>query len=286
MTDVVIYVLGQRNGESLAWDNAHPRNARSNTTLVYFDYINEHRKIWNKWNGDLPPKVNADAETGISSVLDLYDFIKDAKFGSIIELHFFTHGYEGGPVLYNTFDDSTDPTRRDPNDKDPRIKDFSIDDVLGTGMSRLSFVTSFSRSALVKLWGCTYTEKHRQLIKRDFYDRNATSAQKQLIRSMIKNFIRDDSYQYSLAKALDLPVYAAPLGWGTNPFLPFGVYGPKANNQKPKTRKVWPPRVGDRWWCVSQFFFPDNGRKFYRDELGAHIDILDYVAYTSKMVLK
>jgi hypothetical protein len=283
MTDIVIYVLGRDNEVDLAWENAHPRDPRSDTALAYFDYISEKRKIWKSWNGDLPPKVAADSETPISSVLDLYDFIKDAPAFSVIELHFFTHGFEGGPVLYNTYDDSTDPAKRDPKDKDPRIKDFSIDDVLGPA-ERLRFVSSFARSALIKLWGCTHIEKHRQLIKRDFYNRKTTDEKKATIKTIIKNFIRDDTYQYSLAKALGLPVYAAPLGWGSNPYLPFGIYGSKANDKKPRTRKVWPPKVGDRWWCVSQFFYPDRGREFYRDELGATIDILDFVAYTIDMV--
>ncbi len=282
MSSVVIYVLGRDNPDDLAWNNAHPRGPRSDTALVYFDYIKEKRKIWKSWTGELPPKSAADSEVAISSVHDLYDFIKDAPVFSIIELHFFTHGYEGGPVLYNTYDDSTDPLQRDPKDKDPRIKDFVIDEVLGPA-SRLKFVSSFAPSALIKLWGCTHIEKHRQLIKRDFYNRKATEEEKKLIKKVIRNFIRDDTYQFSLASALGLPVYAAPLGWGTNPYLPFGVHGSKASGMKPKSRKVWPPKVGDRWWCTSQFFFPDRGREFYRDELGATIDILDYVAYTASI---
>lgn len=283
MTDVVIYVLGRENDDARVWENAHPRGPRSDTTLVYFDYVAEKRKSWLKWNGDQPPKVKPDEEQKISSVLDLYDFIKKAKAFTITELHFFTHGYEGGPVLYNTYDDSTDETKRDPTDKDPRIKDFSIDDVIG-GRSHSDFAGSFASNALIKLWGCTHLEQYRQLIKRDFYKRKATDQEKADIKTRLRNFIRDGTYQYQLAHALGQPVYAAPLGWGSNPYLPFGVYGAKANGMKPKSRKVWPPKVGDRWWCVSQHFYPDRGREFYRDELKATIDILDFVAYTDDIV--
>lgn len=283
MTDVVIYVRGQRTEVDNVWHNAHPRDKRSDTTLVLFDYVAEKRKTWLKWNGDLPPKVAEDAAVDIASVLDVYDFIKAAKRQSVIELHFFSHGWEGGPVLYDTDDHEPDPDKRDPKDKDPRIKDFFIDTVLG-GKERAKFAGAFSLNALVKLWGCNYPSvSYRHMMLTQFYGRKATEEQKKTFKEFYQKTIRDGTWQYRLTVALGLPIYAAPLGYGSNPYAPFGVFGKAAETAKKKWRGVFPPKVGDEWWCVSPYFRPDKGREFYERELGCKFDVLDYVAYTSAM---
>lgn len=284
MPNLAIYVLGRENHQDRVWQNAHPRDKRSDTSLVFFDYVAEKRKTWIKWNGDLPPKVAADEEKDIASVLDLYDYIKTAKRRAVTELQFFTHGWEGGPVLYNTFDQELDKTKRDPADKDPRIKDFSIKDVLG-GAERAKLAGAFSSSALVKLWGCNYPEdtNYRYMMLTQFYGRKATEDTKKAFKDLYRAFIRDSTYQYHLAVATGLPIFATPLGYGSNPFAPFGVYGAAASKAKKKWRGVYPPKVGDQWWCVSPWFRPDRGREFYERELGCAVDILDYVAYTPAM---
>jgi hypothetical protein len=284
MTDVVVYVLGERNKPERAWQNAHPRDKRTDTTLEFFDYVAEKRKTWFKWIGDLPPKGAPDNTVDIGSVLDLYDFIKAAKRQSVIELHFFTHGWEGGPTLYNTNDYELDQDKRDPDDKDPRIKDFSINDVLG-GTERAKFAGAFASSALVKLWGCNYPEEtnYRYMLLNEFYGRKATDDTKKAFKQRYQTFIRQSTYQYHLAVATGLPIYAAPLGYGSNPYAPFGYYGNAAKKAKKKWRGVYPPKRGDQWWCVSPFFRPDRGREFYERELGCRVDILDYVAYTPAM---
>ena len=77
-----------------------------------------------------------------------------------------------------------------------------------------------------------------------------------------------------------MPVYAAPLGWGTDPNLPVGIDGETAWNIKAKYYGIWPPRKGHKWWRVSPFFRPDRGYEFYRKVLGLRMDEVDYVAYT------
>jgi hypothetical protein len=91
-----------------------------------------------------------------------------------------------------------------------------------------------------------------------------------------------------LHQAIDIPVYAAPLGYGADPSLPVGIDGIKAkqlaDHKKVKYRGKWPPKKGDQWWRISAFFSPDRGRDFYNKVLGANLDILDYVAYTKALV--
>lgn len=279
----VIYVRGEGNALERVWQNAHPRRKRSGTTLHLFDYPDNAQRTWKRWDGKLPPAGGPDTETSIKSILDLYAFVKGRPSADIRELHFFTHGWEVGPVLHNTFEDASTPLNaRDPNDDDPRIKDFSIPAVLDGAEGR-KFATAFARTALIKLWGCTHREDFRQMIKRDFY-RAPSNADRQAITTRYKQFIRDGTYQFALHKVTGVPVYAAPLGWGSNPYLPFGIQGPAAAKVRAKYRGVFPPAKGDQWWRVSQFFRPDRGRDFYVGELAATLDVLDYVAYTSKLV--
>jgi hypothetical protein len=287
----VIYVRGGKTTdpapEEQVWQNAHPRGKRSNTKLTLFDYAEGKRKYWRNWNGDQPPSVAPDGTAGVSSVIDLYEYIKslgDSSPGTLTELHFFTHADEKGPILIDTYDNSADPNARDANDKDPRIKDFSIGTVLG-GPQATRFKKAFAPSSLVKLWGCTHLEQYRQMIRRDYYQSKKSSARK-AAKENYQRFIRDATYQYALHRAIGIPVYAAPLGWGTNPHLPFGIQGQEAIDKVPNARfrGKWPPSKGDRWWRVSPFFRPDKGYAFFQKVLGAKMDILDYVGYTEEVI--
>src|SRR3989442_9196778 len=128
--------------EEHVWHYAHPRIKRTNTTLTLFDYAESKYKQWSDWSGELPPfkngaKVAPTRDVSISSgtercasVLALYDYIKSlgqTAPGSIMELHFFTHGWHEGPILIDTDEDEAhqnNATQRDPKDKDTRLKDF------------------------------------------------------------------------------------------------------------------------------------------------------------------
>jgi hypothetical protein len=279
----VLYVRGYDNALDRVWQNAHPRGRRSRTTLHVFDYEDDEWREYRNWNGALPPRQPPDDVRPISGILDLYDFVKARPGGDVKELHFFTHGYEGGPLLHNNREAPATPLHlRDPADADPRIKDFSIATVLGGAEGR-KWRAAFSRTALIKLWGCTHREDFRQQIKREFFGSTDVAARAATKRTY-QDFIRDGTYQFALARLTGLTVYAAPLGWGTNPYLPFGVQGSAAATTRGVVRGVFPPRRGDQWWRVSEWFRPDRGHEFYTRELRARLDVLDYVAYTDAIV--
>jgi Lysine-specific metallo-endopeptidase len=283
----VIYVRGGYKSvpEEHPWQYAHPRIHNPNTILNLFDYELMKHKRWDNWNGSLPPDQLPSSESSIKSVLDLYKYIKSISSGSLEELHFFTHGYSGGPVLTNTRDLSGDLNKRDPNDKDPRIKDFNIPGILG-GKDGETFKNAFSPSALVKLWGCTFEQSYRDKVREYFKTKDKKT--KEIIRKDYLQAIYQQTYQFALHKAIGIPVYAAPLGWGTDPSLPFGIYGKKAlqlvKDKNVSYKKRWPPSKGDRWWQVSPYFSNDGGSVFYKSILGFKLDILNYVAYTEVLV--
>lgn len=287
----VIYVVGVDYDDApralysgSAWRFAHPRGARSDTNLTLFDYVALRRRKWVNWNGDQPPRVAAASENAIVSVLDLYEYIKKLPAGSVAELHFFTHGVAGGPVLRNTYDTSLDPNLRDARDFDPRIKDFRVPTVL-SGSEGQKFKNAFAYDAIIKLWGCTHEQELRDWIRFE-YNRAPNAAKKQQAKEKIQNYIRDYTYQFALHRLTGIPVYAAPIGYGTDPSLPVGISGRDAlETSRYRYRGQWPPRRGDVWWKVSAWFRPDGGYDFYTGVLGARLDVLDYVAYTEAMVL-
>ncbi len=280
----VIYVLGYGYRADTQWKYAHPRGTRTNTNLTFFDFRpgTMLQSIWLNWNGDHPPKAAATSTATFSSILDIYNFIKGLPAGSISELHIFSHALFQGPVLFNTSEQAgTPPDERDPADVDPRLKDFVIDTVLG-GSEGKKFAKAFSSIALVKLWGCSEDPGHRELIKLNYYKRAKNDKERDTIKKAYQRYIRDGMYAFKLHLLLGIPVYAGPLGWGTNPYLPFGYEGNDVDAHYPgKYMGRWPPKKGDGWWRISQWFRPDRGREFYTKVLKAKLDILDYVAYTA-----
>ena len=81
-----------------------------------------------------------------------------------------------------------------------------------------------------------------------------------------------------------MPVYGAPVGWGSDPTLPFGMHGKDVDKDKKYPYKgKWPPSKGEAWWRVSKWFRPDRGYEFYTKVLKAKLDILDYVEFNASL---
>lgn len=102
-----------------------------------------------------------DAGPDRASVLALYDWVKAQPKASIRSLQVFSHGWQGGPILWNSseFDpagnhlDPLDKLARDPHDTDFRIRDFFGTNPLA-GAEGGKFADAFTSDALIKLWGC------------------------------------------------------------------------------------------------------------------------------------
>ena len=88
-----------------------------------------------------------------------------------------------------------------------------------------------------------------------------------------------------MALALQIPVWAAPLGYGTEPgtVIPtnYSKQGEITDSFDVKYKGTWPPDLKkDQWWRVSWFFRnQDRGAEYYRVVLKARIDAVDFIEH-------
>jgi hypothetical protein len=275
--------------------------------LVYFDYPAGKLKTWKNWNKkrgkapaaapdsevELLPKVKLRLEDGTldtgpdkPSVLAFYDFMQNQPKGSIVSLQIFSHGWMGGPIIWDTFefgpageDISADDTLdRDAHDTDFRIRDFFGKNPLA-GAGGRKFAEAFAPDALIKLWGCVAPEGIRSMV-RNFVKAPKGSAGDATRKAHLKDYLDavSASFAHIMARELKLSVWAAPLGWGSDP----GTNIPtNRGNLKVRYSKTFPPDLKkDQWWRVSWFFRnQDRGASFYLDTLKARVDKVDFVEY-------
>jgi hypothetical protein len=113
-----------------------------------------------------------DGQHGTMSILDIYKAVQKIGTDSpntLMELSFFSHAYMGGPILVNSFDDSTmnfllgtgtipfplPANMRDPDDMDPRgTKDFIAPTMDATALT--DFQNAFDPNGHIWIWGCAF----------------------------------------------------------------------------------------------------------------------------------
>jgi hypothetical protein len=97
----------------------------------------------------------------VMSIADVYESVRAAPLGSVLELSFLSHGWVGGPILVNSSDQVHDPNKRDPTDKDGRGEvDFNPtmgeEDDLSNQGNILKFLLSFDVKGVMRSWGCNF----------------------------------------------------------------------------------------------------------------------------------
>jgi hypothetical protein len=108
----------------------------------------------------------------IMSITDVYQAVRDigasaTDKNTLMELSFFSHGWMGGPILVNSFDDrsTTDPpgsppdlaglTVRDPDDRDARAAlDFISPTMDAAALT--DFQNAFHTDGFIWIWGCSF----------------------------------------------------------------------------------------------------------------------------------
>lgn len=321
----VVFVQGGKDKEAAypwMFFHLHPHSEPKAEAidLAFFDYPAGKLKIWNNHvlKRDKPPSQSPDSEEELTpkvkirlvdgttddagpdraSVIALYDWVKKQPKASIRSLQVFSHGWMGGPIIWNSaeFDgagnhlDPLDGQTRDPNDTDFRMRDFVGTNPLAGAEGR-KFADAFASDAFIKLWGCVAPVGIRPHLRR--YVRAPRGNRGDVIRkSALQSYLTSigNSFPMEMAVRLDLAVWASPIGYGSEP----GSKVPTNRSSDPpcspgstshcmsvRYRGKFPPDLRkDRWWRVSWFFRnQDRGARFYRDVLKADIDATDFVEH-------
>lgn len=318
MAPQVIFVQGgKKNEEIFPWMffhfDPHSETDPGTVDLVYFDYPAGKLKTWKGWDkkrgkapaaapdleSDLAPKVKMRMGDGTEgpekpSVLALYDHVKAQPKGSVRSLQVFSHGWMGGPIIWNTSEfspDGTDAIRReiahdrDPNDTDFRVRDFFGNNPLA-GAEGVKFAEAFTPDALIKLWGCVAPSGVRGHLRSYFAVRQGSDGD-EARRTALKNYLElvQDSFPMQMALKLGLPVWASPLGYGSEPHTVVPIRYDASSNVSASLnvsyKGTWPPNLRtDQWWRVSWFFRnQDRGAEYYEKVLGARVDAADFVEH-------
>lgn len=312
----VIFVQGEKKNEAkFAWMFFHfdPFSDLDPgpVDLVYFDYPAGTRKTWRNWDkkrgnaptaapdaeDELAPKATVllpDGSEGPEkpSILALYDYVKAQPKESVRSLQVFSHGWMGGPIIWNTREFEDDAAARgafaharDPHDTEPRVRDFFGGNPLA-GAEGVKFAESFTSDALIKLWGCVAPDGVRGHL-RSYFGITDGPAGDEARRMSLKNYLDLvwASYPMQFAHRLNLSVWASPLGYGSEPgtIVPtrYDGSGNVSRSLNVSYKGTWPPDLkAHQWWRVSWFFRnQDQGARYYEKVLGARIDPSDFVEH-------
>lgn len=267
----------------------------------------------------LKPKVKIHDQSGnpyvpereYPSVLAFYDWIKGQPAKSIVSLQIFSHGVTYQPVLFadsyewrDQPDKLADPSaERDPNDTEFRLRDFDganplSSDPWATGPSGElgKFRAALADDAFIKIWGCGEQTRQghgapiRKLIA-DFLATKPGKANEQRRATLVDAYLDHvmEYFPYRLAERLDLPVWAGPVGWGSDNFDIDGTFN-KATYARDKYnwKGTFPPnlRRKELWWRVSINFLNSKAiiEKFFKSTLKAKLDVIGYVEYRKTWV--
>jgi hypothetical protein len=308
---VVFVQGGKANEANYPWMffhlDPHTEPTVGPVDLAFFDYPSGKLKMWKNHllkrgkaptevpdsETELLPKVKIRLQSGSidtgpdrASVIALYDWVKSQPKGSIRSLQVFSHGFIGGPIIWDSYEFDASGNEMDPNDgrdRDPNDTDFRIRDFVGSnplaGAEGKKFADAFASDAFIKLWGCVAPVGVRGPLRR--YMRAPSGSRGDAIRkAALQSYLDslEESFPMEMAVRLNLTVWASPFGYGSEP----GSKVPTNRGElSVKYRAVFPPNLRrDRWWRVSWFFGnQDRGAAFYRNVLKAQIDAVDFVAH-------
>lgn len=274
-------------------------------------------------SGDILPKASLRDYYGttipnrdrVGTAVAFYDWVKRQSAGSIASIQIFSHATAFQPVLFaESFEwgddvikkfDLTEP--RDPNDSEFRMRDFEGSNPLSTngpdpfdrsgGSQMASFRKALASDCFIKIWGCGeqfLQEGQGNTMRKYLADflkvKNGKGAELKralLLQSYLNVF--DDFFAFTLADRLDMPVWAGPLGWGTDPYDVDGVFDRKTYAKEKYTWKGnFPPNLKkkEQWWRASYHFLgnPRLAKEVFEKEFRAKVDPVGYIEYKSSWV--
>ncbi|HEY0138553.1 MAG TPA: hypothetical protein VGB85_30930 [Nannocystis sp.] len=172
------------------------------------------------------------------SIVDLYKYLSQvgaSEPGRVKEVGIFSHSWPGGPLLFNTSDNSL-TSARDIDDFDGRRKDFNATNVAGWPKMK----AAMAPGGTWHVWGCSATTHHKNLTvaahkhKKDgdtaFFTvttsvqhhggATASTMEERTNRARIRfdmdQRFRSLSYMAAAVSHLAIPVFGAPPGVGSS----------------------------------------------------------------------
>jgi hypothetical protein len=253
----------------------------------------------------------------LPTVIPFYRWVKTQHAESIVSLQIFSHSVIALPILYpfvyewrHDIDKQGDVTaERDPHDTEFRLRDFAgknplnggdpwDPEVTRPGSELDQFRKALDPNVFIKVWGCGEqgaTPKEGETIRKlvtDFVEvKTGRSAEAQRARLLLDYLQHVKGYfPYRLAERLGLPVWAGPLGWGTDPHYVDGKYVAKTYaRDKYHYVGTFPPDLDKKelWWRVSLGFRKHKlkvAEKFFKGALKVKMDGMGYVEYKKSWV--
>jgi hypothetical protein len=195
-SDLRFTIMDVRSGEVVVTDVTFPGGKKTEATTRQTPFRALARSDFDTFssNGETHHRFK-EGRTDTMSVTDVYAAVQNIGAGApgtLQELSFFSHGWMGGPILVNSFDDRTarvtlppilggglldftvPSTTRDPDDKDPRSHfDFipPTMDAIALGLFR----DAFAADGVVWLWGCAFPRLLHQILHK--IERNSVYAE-------------------------------------------------------------------------------------------------------------
>lgn len=295
----VIFVRAAKTPPETVWRffHFHPfKDIKPIVKLVYFDFTAGTISTWRIWkpeHGHAPrkkpdkvteitPKIQIRFDDGKidkgpprASVLGLYDYIKNQPSKSVLSLQIFSHGDYQGPITWaESFEEEkirdNIKADRDPHDSEFRLRDFYGENPLA-GKEGKRFANAFVPTPFVKLWGCNADRRYRILLNRYIDEKDAV---KKKIHMKTYLEMLDSTYSILLSRLLNNYVWAAPLGWGSNPY-----------SSQLKYVGTFPPNLRTQhWWRIPAF--AKKYRRVFRQDLHALVDATHYVGHHGRWYLR
>jgi hypothetical protein len=176
------------------------------------------------------------------TIVTFYDYLSETgkyRPGTVKEAGIFSHSYENGPILWDTFEREgwPDKDERDPEDGDARRKDF-----LPVNAKKWAHMPkAFAKGSAFQLWGCSADQRKRRFMKKlrdepkaapeawftDSESEDGIRRKTNLTPSRLRRVIQDDfeegSYCARAAKFLGVASYCAPPGVGSDLYTVKGL---------------------------------------------------------------
>jgi hypothetical protein len=151
------------------------------------------------------------------SATDMYYYLNSKGMqrpGTVMEFSVFSHGWEEGPVLYDTYDRETGTNRSD-KDFDMRYKKDFINPA---AQGWPSMPQAFANGANIHIWGCYGSDQLQSMLRHLHYQRTSTLTDDQgtwtvdQIKDLLKKLTTSKSYCPAIAKFTRRTAYGSPPG--------------------------------------------------------------------------